>query len=281
MQSFDRKLVVGVETELGLVSADTFDYFSASNAKLPPIQFLDNGMRLYRDGTVDCRDRLEAATAEAPNPLSAVRCLRGALLRTRSYLPDNVLIITNNVDSVGNSWGTHENYLCKEDAFENMELLAAHLATRIIYSGAGFVDQRQKFVFSSRIEHIGELSSYSTLAGDHSRGLLNTRREPHVGDEIGMERLHIIAGESNILDQANFLKLGCTAIVIKLLEDDALPDVNLCPRACVDFAHDLNQHAKDLLRSPKNAPQSVKRAVAVQRSYLNAAVKLYGEGAPP
>ena len=53
------------------------------------------------------------------------------------------------------------------------------------------------------------------------RPIINTRDEPHA-DAQKYRRLHVIAGDANLSEVATFLKLGTTALVLAMIEDDAL-----------------------------------------------------------
>ena len=60
------------------------------------------------------------------------------------------------------------------------------------------------------------------LATTHSRALINTRGEHHA-DPRRFRRLHLILGDGNLCEVANFLKIGTTQIVLRMLEDGAIP----------------------------------------------------------
>ncbi len=54
------------------------------------------------------------------------------------------------------------------------------------------------------------------------RPIVNTRDEPHC-DATKYRRLHVIVGDANLSEVATFLKVGTTALVLAMIEDDALP----------------------------------------------------------
>src|SRR5439155_12941633 len=58
------------------------------------------------------------------------------------------------------------------------------------------------------------------------RPIINTRDEPHADPEK-YRRLHCIIGDANMSEVATFLKVGTTAIVLKMIEDEFLPDFSL------------------------------------------------------
>ena len=51
------------------------------------------------------------------------------------------------------------------------------------------------------------------------RPIVNTRDEPHA-DPQRYRRLHVIVGDANLCEVATFLKVGTTAIVLAMIEDD-------------------------------------------------------------
>ena len=55
------------------------------------------------------------------------------------------------------------------------------------------------------------------------RPIVNTRDEPHC-DPAKYRRLHVIVGDANMSEVATFLKVGTTAMVLAMIEDDALGD---------------------------------------------------------
>ncbi len=54
------------------------------------------------------------------------------------------------------------------------------------------------------------------------RPIVNTRDEPHC-DPQKYRRLHVIVGDANLSEVATFLKVGTTAIVLAMIEDDVMP----------------------------------------------------------
>ena len=53
------------------------------------------------------------------------------------------------------------------------------------------------------------------------RPIVNTRDEPHA-DAQKYRRLHVIVGDANLSEVATFLKVGTTALVLSMIEDDWL-----------------------------------------------------------
>jgi proteasome accessory factor A len=55
------------------------------------------------------------------------------------------------------------------------------------------------------------------------RPIINTRDEPHCDPER-WRRLHVITGDANMSENATFLKVGTTALILGLIEDNKFPD---------------------------------------------------------
>lgn len=130
-------------------------------------------------------------------------------------------IYKHNVDGKGASYGSHENYLYSRDTdFDVLaQALIPYFVTRQIIIGAGRVGLGERgevpgFQISQRADYIEtEISLETTL----NRGIINTRDEPHAdGDRFG--RLHVIIGDANMSQTANYLKLGMTSLIIAAIE---------------------------------------------------------------
>jgi proteasome accessory factor A len=106
----------------------------------------------------------------------------------------------------------------------------------------------------------------------HSRPIINTRDEPHADPER-YRRLHVIVGDANMSEVANYLKVGTTAIVLAMIEDDLLDrDLSLDNpvQALRQISRDLTCRLPVRLRDGRTAT-----AVAVQREFLELAHRYY------
>jgi Pup amidohydrolase len=191
---------------------------------------LTNGARYYVDHA-----HPEFSTPETTNPRDCVlwdkageRILTESVRRTHEVLPPGarVHVYKNNSDGKGNSYGTHENYLV--DRAVPFGRLAASLipffVTRQVFCGAGKVGCEEPGVdgvhyqLTQRADFIeAEVGLETTL----KRPLVNTRDEPHA-DPDRYRRLHVIIGDANLCEVATFLKVGTTALVLMLIEDEAI-----------------------------------------------------------
>jgi proteasome accessory factor A len=144
-----------------------------------------------------------------------------------------ISVYKNNSDGKGNSYGSHENYLMDRAVpFARIaHLITPHFVTRQIFCGAGKVGSETPgaagrdvvFQIAQRSEFFEEEIGLETTL---KRPIVNTRDEPHA-DPQRYRRLHVIVGDANLAEVATFLKVGTTALVLALIEDDAFDGVDL------------------------------------------------------
>src|SRR2546430_3067578 len=190
---------------------------------------LPNGARYYVDHA-----HPEYSTPECASPRDLVihdkageRILERSLEAVRALLPpgQRLAIYKNNTDGKGNSYGCHENYLVdRRTPFSRIVRdLTPFLVTRQIFTGAGKVGAEGSraegrglsYQLSQRTDFFeAEVGLETTL----KRPIINTRDEPHADPEK-YRRLHVIIGDANMSEVATFLKVGSTALVLKMVED--------------------------------------------------------------
>jgi proteasome accessory factor A len=198
---------------------------------------LPNGARYYVDHA-----HPEYSTPECLTPRALVihdkageRILERSLEELdRSGLPTAALsIYKNNTDGKGNSYGTHENYLVdRATPFTDIVRdLTPFFVSRQVFTGAGKLgaeapwDERGQAIYqlTQRADFFEtEVGLETTL----KRPIINTRDEPHADPEK-YRRLHVIIGDANMCEVAIYLKIGTTALVLKMIEDAFLPDLTL------------------------------------------------------
>ena len=191
---------------------------------------LTNGARFYVDhahpeySTPECATPLEAVAHDRAGELVLVRAMAAA--RRAMGAGEEIVAYKNNSDGKGNSYGAHENYLV-DRAVPFVRLareVTAHLVTRQVYTGAGKVGceadrgPRAAFEITQRADFFEEEIGLETTL---KRPIVNTRDEPHC-DPAKYRRLHVITGDANLAEVATFLKLGVTALVLLLVEDEVL-----------------------------------------------------------
>ena len=188
---------------------------------------LSNGARFYVDHA-----HPEYSSPETTNPRDCViwdrageRILDLARTRAEAVSPpeQRILIYKNNTDSKGNSYGTHENYLMdrKVPFARIVQYLMPFFASRQIFTGSGKVGAENNtehcdYQISQRADFLETEVGLETM---HSRPIINTRDEPHADPEK-YRRLHVIVGDANMSEVANYLKCGTMAIVLSMIEDD-------------------------------------------------------------
>jgi proteasome accessory factor A len=240
--------------------------------------FLGNGSRLY----LDVGSHPEYATAECDDLRQLVyhdkageRILEGLVADAQERLdtegiPGRIHLFKNNLDSAGNSYGCHENYLIRRrgDFARTAEVLVPFLITRQILTGAGHIlttPRGPTYCFSQRADHLWEATSSATT---RSRPIINTRDEPHADADL-YRRLHVISGDSSMSETTTMLKVGMTDIVLRMIEAGHIfGDLNLenPVRAIRDISHDITGTKQvTLARGTKMT------AVDLQDSYLQRA----------
>jgi proteasome accessory factor A len=198
---------------------------------------LPNGARYYVDHA-----HPEYSTPECATPRDLVihdkageRILERSLEAVQSILPagERLALYKNNTDGKGNSYGCHENYLVdRKTAFSRIVRdLTPFFVTRQVFTGAGKVGAESSraqgrgiaYQLSQRADFFeAEVGLETTL----KRPIINTRDEPHADPEK-YRRLHCIVGDANLCEVATFLKVGATSLVLKMIEDEVLPDLSL------------------------------------------------------
>lgn len=298
----DRR-VYGVETEFGLTHRPT------SGRGLPPDElarylfrpvvefgrssniFIPNGSRLYLDvgshpeyATAECNDLLDLIASDR----AGERIMHDLALAAEERISADgfngqIYVLKNNVDSAGNSYGSHENYLIPRTThFRRLSgILLPFLVTRQIIAGAGRVVSAEEnsagrttpahFAFSQRADHMWEGISSATT---RSRPIINTRDEPHA-DAASHRRLHVIVGDSNMSSTTSLLRYGSTDLVLRMIEAGVpIGDYELeNPIAAIrEISHDISGQATVKLRGGE-----AQTAVQIQRGLLERVTRFVAE----
>jgi Pup amidohydrolase len=248
---------------------------SLVNAVLP------NGARYYVDHA-----HPEISTPEVTTAREAVlwdraadEIVRRSMRHAASILDGDaeLVVYKNNSDGKGNSYGCHENYLiAREVPFGRIaSQITPHFVTRQVFCGAGKVGCEQPgrepdeiaFQLSQRADFFEEEVGLETTL---KRPIVNTRDEPHC-DPQRYRRLHVIVGDANMSEVATYLKVGTTAIVLAMIEDDVLGDDLLLGNAVPairQVSHDPSLQRTIMLRDGRRAT-----ALEVQWSLLERSQK--------
>jgi len=193
---------------------------------------LTNGARFYVDhahpelSTPECADARSVVVWDKAAEAILVQAMRAS---ARS-LPEGqeIVVYKNNSDGKGNSYGCHENYLMDRDVpFARIVAhVMPHFITRQVYIGAGKVGTEASglsnadvpFQLTQRADFFEEEVGLETTL---KRPIVNTRDEPHA-DAQKYRRLHVICGDANLCEVPTFLKVGTTALLLALIEEDFL-----------------------------------------------------------
>jgi len=236
---------------------------------------LTNGARYYVDHA-----HPEYSTPECTNPRDLVihdkageRILELSIARATQAMPlgQRVLVYKNNTDNKGVSYGTHENYLVDRAVpFPRIVRdITPHFVSRQIYCGAGLLGGSDEIPYqiSQRADFFEvEVGLETTL----KRPIVNTRDEPHADPEK-YRRLHVIIGDANMSEVATYLKTGVTAIVLMMIEDEAVTEpfaLENPVQALRSISHDLSCRRTVRLKDGRAV-----RAVDIQWGYHEMASK--------
>ena len=252
-----KRRVGGLETEFGLVcvradGSRALEPEEAARELFRPVVamgrssnvFLRNAARLYLDvgshpeyATAECDDWWDLVAQDRAGERIFAELTAQADARLAEAGQDaRIHLLKNNVDSAGNAFGSHENFLVdRRGEFTRLpRYLLPFLVTRQIVTGAGGVAPAvpgeagegagAQFVFSRRSDHMWEAVSSATT---RTRPIINTRDEPH-GDANLYRRLHVIVGDSTMSEVSTHLRFATTDLVLRAIESGrALPELGL------------------------------------------------------
>lgn len=241
--------VVGLEIDHDIMTSPDSPILYAKNPtgviltfQNSPLQesWLKNGGRVYRD-----LDYSEYATPECETLKELVLTEKiGEKIISRMFKhqdKENIYIMkrTSSAEYYNEfhqekTAGSHENYLInrnlflkltkKEPPYYNEQIaLVGHLASRIIYTGAGHIsltsvkdlNKKINFWISPRVYFLKYIVSE---ANRMDRPFIHARKESLMSDKIQKERLHLICGDMNRSPWSLYLKYGATALFLAYLE---------------------------------------------------------------
>ena len=242
---------------------------------------LTNGARFYVDHA-----HPEYSSPECLTPLECLvydkageEVLRRSMVAAGLRIPDqpSPIVYKNNSDGKGNSYGCHENYMMDRAVpfAKVIEGVVPHFVSRTLFTGSGKVGTETaaldadtvQYQLSQRAEFFEEIVGLETTL---KRPIVNTRDEPHA-DPKRFRRLHVIVGDANLSEIATFLKVGSTAIVLAMVEDDAGPTRSL---SLSDPVRALHQVSADLTLTRPLALTDGSTATALEMQW-----EIFGRGA--
>ncbi|WKS34448.1 Pup--protein ligase [Corynebacterium propinquum] len=252
MSSVFTRRIMGVETEYGITATaangtHTLGAAEVARYLFEPIVdehgssniFSANGSRLYLDmgahpeiATAECDSITQLLNYErAGDRILDELAQRAEQKLVRDGVGKHVYLFKNNLDSHGNSYGCHENYLISRSMVLRAigRALEPLMVTRQLICGAGLIEPETdehpaRFVLSQRADQVWEgVSSATTRA----RPMINSRDEAHA-DSQRYRRLHVIGGDTNLSEPTFALKVGSALLVLEMIEAEReLPDFEL------------------------------------------------------
>jgi proteasome accessory factor A len=212
--------------------------------------FLTNGGKLHHDlghaewSLPECRSAYEATVySKVADQVLGQAATEATAIINRAGFRGELLVIKNNVDSQGVTYGCHENYqtlrtldLLPETADGQnflrylVRCLVPFLVSRQLLVGAGRLIYSERpapelrFEIAQRARFIDRVVSKETTK---ERPIVNLGREsePHAGGNA--RRLHLILGDANLSGWATWIKLGTTGLLLRMAEDLYLSDLPL------------------------------------------------------
>lgn len=281
-----KDMLMGVETEYALGGERRKEALmrlvKLVRDEIPSIQgvsrrdrFMCNGARFY----VDCGGHPEWSTPECPSPTDVVRhTLAGDTVLGRAIAgvkesmtaADRVGLYRCNVDYSGakTTWGSHESYLHEALPTAIQEQIIPHLVSRVIYTGAGGFNPLSagiEFTLSPRVWHLQHVVS-GCSTGD--RGIYHTKDEPLAKE--GYHRLHLLCGESLCSHIASWLRVGTTALVVRMIEAGLRPGTSMLLKSPIEALRTFAQDPTCQSTAPRKDGVQVS-ALEIQRHYLTIA----------
>ena len=261
---YTRKRVMGIEQEYGLEGYSHEDWELKTS-----FPFIENGAKIY----IDC-NHPEYASPETTNPLDAMIWDKaGEFIISKSLKRlkrKKLRFFKNNIDSAGNSYGTHENYCMIRRLLDKGKLydaMTGFLTTRIIFTGNGSINKHGKFEISQKARSIDcEISACTT---QDRKPIVNTKDESLAGHDY--YRFHVVSGDANLSEPAIFLKMGTTALLLDLHEDGKLKNVPL--QSPVKDFHRLSRNPK--LTTKIKTDGKWLTAMEIQKLYYEQAENTY------
>lgn len=239
-----RDRIYGLETEFGAMIRTGEGTFLPVTSMSPFFWFFAHeqgsinymGKLWHANGSLsymDFNEHPEHATAECRSIHDLVACTKAGELIMADIFDvscpaignDKFVLFKNNLafndeGDIHVSFGCHENYYRYGDdhvrgkTFEDR--IIPFFMTRQIFDGAGWWDKNGNFFLSQRAMVIACESGSATYDRSfiHEKGSLDTG--------VGY-RLHIIGGDSNILETATYLKVGVTSLILALIDNGVAP----------------------------------------------------------
>ena len=231
---------------------------------------LSNGSKIYQD----IGDYVESATPEVRTPIEALVYQRAnelvllkALLKAAQRIhvdPTYAKLVRAVTDNAGHYCGMHVNISARNfDAAALVENLTPFLVTRFYACAGGF--RPSGLVMSQKNSSIKTVASKDTR---ENRGIVNLKNEPLATSPY--KRIHITHGDACMSELSTFLSVGCTALVVKMLDDGVCVGPSYTLLDPIDALKQLDNdfHWTSTLQL---ASGFMTTAIEIQEHYLNVA----------
>lgn len=164
-----------------------------------------------------------------------LRIMRTALYDANQAQPANqrIQVLVNNSDGLGNSYGSHLNFLIRRRTFNNLfyrrahylQFLASFQVSSILLTGQGKVGSENgrpsaPYQISQRADFCATLQGVQTT---YDRPIVNSRDEPLCGrrgfdDPSAPARLHVIFFDSALAHGSALFRVGPMQLMLTLIE---------------------------------------------------------------
>jgi proteasome accessory factor A len=295
----------------------------ASRLLLSEIEGLPQGSRWYQGGSYHSQDwgrkflkenggcayidldHLELAMPEVRSAHDHVACWH-AMLRIAHTAQEaanaklengkKIVALVNNSDGLGNSYGSHLDFLITRRAWDNvfcrrmhhMLFLASYQASSIVFTGQGKVGSENEmppvpYQISQRADFFEVLVSADTTV---RRPIVNCRDEALCGNSydydsgnvpaLNMARLHVIFFDNTLCHVASLLKVGVMQIILAMIEGERVNHEMILDKpleAVWRWSHDPSLQARTRLITGQQTT-----AVELQLRFLEEAVRFVEGG---
>ncbi len=266
--------------KLSTQNANMFLFREMISGRMYPDVFLENGGRLHQPesskpiypiyfATPECDSIAQLILYEKANE----RILHNLSLAARDRMnregfSGTFSVFKNNAQLPESTAGCRENYLTEKQKVSLEKLrtqLIPFLVTRQVFAGAGGITSGETYAISQRAFYISE-----EISVEKKDSIIRIPKEAYADKERYL-RLQFLIGDSNMSEWTSYLKIGSTALVLQMLEDDFLSD----ELALQNPIEALRQIALDQTLSQKIPLQNGKQltAIEIQKVYLDSAKK--------
>jgi len=245
-----------------------------------------NGAKIYYDmehieySTPECRTPEELIIYDKAG-MRILEEIRG-LLQKDLEGKIKIIILKNNVDSRGNSYGSHESYLvAKRVRFEREPILSwlvPFFVTRPIYAGSGrvVIDSKERELRYNLSQRAFSILNDISRSAARDRGIIYIKSGcDYCGKNF--RRLQIVSGDSNMADFSQFLKFGTVHLLIRALEKNSLKIDKNKIKFGESISTAINKVSQDLTLEDKIVISRGKKmtALEIQESYLEDMLKCF------